>query len=135
MATKFIYHPDGVTPEKDDKWIFVFGSNRAGIHGAGAAKEAFEHWGAEWGCGVGRKGQSYAIPTKDKDIKSESLEDIEYFIKEVFLTHAAKQQKLFFMTRVGCGLAGYTDAQIAPFFKGATRNVIMPEPWQQYLED
>lgn len=130
------YHPDGTKPVNDGNTIFVFGSNRAGIHGAGAAKEALENWGAYWGIGTGRMGQSYGIPTKDEKVESEPLDKIEYFIKEIFLPFAAKKSDLtFFVTRVGCGLAGYSDEQIAPFFKGATMNCNFPEQWKPYLEN
>jgi hypothetical protein len=131
---KYTYHPDRTKPPVNINWVFVFGSNLAGIHGAGAAKEAFNTYGAVWGEGVGRFGQSFGIPTKDEQIKSMSLNQIEPFV-ELFIQYAAKHPELkFFMTRVGCGLAGNTDAKIAPLFKNATINVIFPEQWKEYLE-
>lgn len=136
MSLKYSYHADGTVPPKDGTWLFVFGSNRSGIHGAGAAKEAFQNWGAEWGVGIGRKGDSYAIPTKDAQVETEPLANIEFFIKETFLPFAAKQtSKQFFITRIGCGLAGYSDSQIAPLFKGATMNCNFPEQWKEFLEN
>jgi hypothetical protein len=135
MESKFTYHPDGKKPPVDDKWIFVFGSNQAGRHGSGAAKEANLTYGAVMGTGVGRMGHSFAIPTCDYNIQSRPLAEIEEYVKEVFLPFAAKQSgKLFYMTRVGCVLAGHTNADIAPLFKNATKNVIMPEPWREFLE-
>ena len=117
--------------------IFVFGSNYAGIHGAGAAKTALGHFGAEWGKGEGIQnsnyalvGGSYAIPTKDSHLGTLSLNDINRHV-DLFLGFARKHPELyFFVTRIGCGLAGYTDDQIAPLFKGAPENCELPEGWR-----
>lgn len=102
--------------------IFVFGSNLAGVHGAGAALEANENFGAEYGVGVGPTGRAYAIPTKDKNIQTMPLDTIASFVA-AFLKYAASQPKTeFFVTAIGCGLAGYTPEQIAPMFKDAPMN-------------
>lgn len=112
--------------------IFVFGSNLAGRHGAGAALEAREKWGAEIGRGIGRMGSSYAIPTKDKNLQVLPISEIEIHIVE-FLGYAFIHPELnFFITRVGCGLAGYSNSEIAPFFKGAPKNCQLPESWKEY---
>lgn len=111
--------------------IFVFGSNAAGIHGAGAAQWAREHCGAVWGVGVGRTGQAYAIPTKDLHIETLPLPRIRHYVAE-FLKYAAAHPELEFqVTRIGCGLAGYTDADIAPMFQGAPANCRLPEGWRE----
>lgn len=113
--------------------IFVFGSNLAGIHGAGAARYAFEHHGAQMGVGVGRTGNSYAIPTKDAYIRTLPLEFIKKHV-EAFLIHASwNKDDVFKVTRIGCGLAGYSDSDIAPMFRGAAINCIMPAEWDFYL--
>lgn len=117
------------------KEIFVFGSNLAGIHGAGAAKTAYKKHGARWGMGVGHYGCSYAIPTKDKSIKSMSLEDIETFVAAFILYAAAHPEWDFKVTRIGCGLAGFTDAEMAVLFVTATGNVLFDEAWKPYLGD
>lgn len=107
--------------------IFVFGSNLSGIHGAGAAKEALEDWGAKWGVGVGRKGDSYAIPTKDHNIQTMPLDDICVHVRE-FVEHAKDNpQDSFIVTAIGCGLAGHKPEYIAPMFEGATENVFLSE--------
>jgi hypothetical protein len=118
--------------------IFVFGSNEAGIHGAGAAKVAFEKYGAEWGKGHSRVGYSYAIPTKDKNINTLPLEKIKEYVdnfkRYTFFVNVHMNSVKWFVTRVGCGLAGYKDSQIAPMFKGAV-NCSFAEEWKPYLEE
>lgn len=109
--------------------IFVFGSNRSGVHGAGAARAAYLHSGAVWGVGRGRQGMAYAIPTKSREMKTLPLSSIRESVAE-FLSYAMENPHLsFFVTRIGCGLAGYTDADIAPMFKGAPENVELPNGW------
>lgn len=111
--------------------IFVFGSNEAGYHGAGAALFAYKNLGAKMHQGVGLQGQSYAIPTKDYHIKTLPLIEIAYYIDE-FLAFAQKNlDKMFFITRIGCGLAGYDDEDIAPFFVDAPKNCILPIGWTE----
>lgn len=98
--------------------IFVFGSNLAGLHYGGAAKHAREQYGAIMGEGIGRTGDSYAIPTMTAEFEPLSLERIEPHIR-VFLDYAAnRQSKEFLLTHIGCGIAGYNwDSQIFPFFR------------------
>ncbi len=109
--------------------IFVFGSNEAGIHGAGAAKWAERNAGAIRGRGHGRHGMSYAIPTKDRNIKTLPLESIEYYIK-VFLDFASSNKHLQFdLTPIGCGLAGYKQEQIKPLFENKPSNVHFTKEW------
>jgi hypothetical protein len=107
--------------------IFVFGSNLAGIHGAGAARLAFDRFGAVWGVGIGHQGRSYALPTKDKDIETLSLSEINDHVID-FLEYARNNpQFTFLVTKVGCGLAGWTVEDIAPCFGGETpANVVLP---------
>ncbi len=111
--------------------IFVFGSNLAGRHGKGAALEAREKWGAEYGVGEGRTGQAYAIPTKDGALRTRSLGIIELSV-ERFIRYAKEHPELeFIVSRVGCGLAGYTDEEIAPMFAGAPDNCELPPKWRE----
>jgi hypothetical protein len=110
--------------------IFVFGSNRAGRHGKGAALEARRKYGAVYGQGEGLQGDSYAIPTKDERLRSLPLSEIQEHVEQ-FLAFARSHPDLEFMvTRVGCGLAGYTDVEIAPFFRGAPQNCALPDGWR-----
>jgi len=107
--------------------VFVFGSNVAGIHGAGAALQARKKFNARLGVGEGPTGQCYAIPTKDKNIRTRSLQEIEVSVR-TFLAHANKHRELeFIVSAIGCGLAGYAPHQIAPMFAGHPDNVIIPE--------
>lgn len=102
--------------------IFVFGSNLAGRHGKGAALEARRMYGAEYGVGVGPTGRAYAIPTKNQNLQPLPLAVIAQYIK-LFLMHArAYPEHEFYVTRIGCGLAGYNEAQIRPMFDGAPEN-------------
>lgn len=113
--------------------IFVFGSNLAGRHGKGAALFAVQNHGAIYWQGFGLQGDSYGIPTKDKQIQTLPLNEIEPYVTEFVAFAAEHPDWRFNVTRVGCGLAGYTDEQMAPMFKGAPANCVMPEEWRPYL--
>ena len=114
--------------------IFVFGSNLAGRHGRGAALEAKKHWDAQYGVGKGRTGAAYAIPTKDGQLNTLDLEYIYRHVQE-FIEYAKCHQELkFLVTRIGCGLAGYTDEEIAPMFQGAPANCNFCVAWEQILK-
>lgn len=106
--------------------IFVFGSNLAGRHGAGAALYAKHHYGAINGQGEGPQGRSYAIPTKDARLRPLPLVRIREGV-ERFLVFAAEHPELrFYVTPIGCGLAGYKPEQIAPMFNDAPTNCDLP---------
>lgn len=106
--------------------IFVFGSNLAGRHGAGAALWAKRYRGATYGQGVGLQGQSYAIPTKDDYLKTLSLHTILLHVCD-FIRFAAEHPEMRFqVTPIGCGLAGLKPEQIAPMFNKAPPNVTLP---------
>lgn len=113
------------------RMIFVFGSNTAGRHGKGAALEARLKWGARYGQGVGLQGNSYAIPTKDERMRTLPLERIRQYVNS-FLKFAGSpvgRDYTFQVTRIGCGLAGYQDWEIAPLFEGFPHNVMLPNGW------
>lgn len=113
--------------------IFVFGSNEAGIHGAGAALYAKNNHQAEWGVGRGLTGNSYALPTKSRGLKVRSLDIIRVDV-QLFLAFAREHLDWKFnVTRIGCGLAGYTNEQIAPMFRGAPPNCHFDSEWEDYL--
>ena len=117
------YTPERITDLKADE-VFVFGSNLAGMHGGGAAYVAFQKFGAVMGCGVGLRGQSYAIPTMQGGV-----ETIMPYVDE-FISFAKSHPDLFFyVTRIGCGIAGFRDKDIAPLFKDATgvENICLPK--------
>ena len=125
------FHKDGTLPIRGE--VFVFGSNLSGIHGAGAAKVAREEFGAQLGAGMGLMGKSYAIPTKDQYIETLPLGQVMMFVDHFMDFAEAFPQMRFFVTRVGCGFAGYKDEDIAPLFFGAT-NCSFAEEWRPYLE-
>jgi hypothetical protein len=110
--------------------IFVFGSNEAGIHGGGAARHAYEYHNAKMGVGVGLTGTSYAIPTKNEQMISLSLSRIAEYVRSFIDYARAHPETVFDVTRIGCGLAGYKDAQIAPMFAGAPDNCHLPHGWR-----
>lgn len=114
----------------DENEIFVFGSNLEGMHRGGAARIAYEQFGAIWGAGVGMNGQSYAIPTMQG-----SIETIKPYICQ-FIDFAKHSPHLkFLVTRTGCGIAGFTDADIAPLFTEALQldNVYLPKSFYDKL--
>jgi hypothetical protein len=125
-----IFHPDRTTPK--DSRIFVFGSNLGGKHGAGAALEARLRYGALLGQGEGLVGNSYAIPTKTANFECLSLEEIEQYVETFVLFTLENPDMRFFVTRVGCGLAGNKDEAVAPMFRGAI-NCSFPDTWTEFL--
>lgn len=104
--------------------VFVFGSNLAGRHGKGAALEAANKYGAVRGVGHGRTGHAYAIPTKDRGLQPLELERIRLYISAFIFYANVHPELTFLVTRVGCGLAGYTEEQIRPMFEGASENCV-----------
>ena len=117
------FTPDRITVLKKNE-IFVFGSNLAGAHGGGAARLAYQRFGAVWGQGVGLQGQSYAIPTMQGGV-----ETIKPYVDD-FIEFARMHPELrFLVTRIGCGIAGFKPEEIAPLFAEALdmENVILPE--------
>jgi len=123
------FHEDGTLPNV----IFVFGSNLAGIHGAGAAKVAREHFGAQDRIGVGRQGMSYAVPTKSHRLLTLSLPEISRHVEEFVAYAIAHPELTFFVTSIGCGLAGYKPADIAPMFRDAPHTCSFPDTWREHL--
>lgn len=112
--------------------IFVFGSNLLGRHGKGAALRAKMRYGAEYGTAIGLVGQSYAIPTKDTELKTLPLDQIHEFVHQFNAFVRAHPELEFNVTQVGCGLAGYKPKDIAPMFD-AQPNTWFDRAWEQYL--
>lgn len=126
------FHTDGTGP-KNTKTIFVFGSNLAGNHAGGAARAAVREYGAVMGKPVGLQGRSYAIPTLDANFSALSLRKIRGYVERFISFARAHPDQNFWITRVGCVIAGYSDADIAPMFLDAPDNCNMPAPWKPYL--
>ena len=123
------FTPAFITELTDDE-VFVFGSNLAGQHGGGAARIAYETFGAEWGVGEGLTGQSYAIPTMQGGV-----ETIKPYVDDFLAFAKAHQELFFYVTRIGCGIAGFRDRDIAPLFAGAVgvENICLPETFVRLL--
>ena len=125
------FHPDNFIPDRT--WIWVFGSNEAGRHGKGAAAIAHVNFRAHYGVGQGATGNAYAIPTKDRHLRVLPIDRIAKAVDE-FLAYARANPKLrFFVTRVGCGLAGFSDEQMGPLFTQAPLNCSIPTAWAAYM--
>ena len=123
------FTPDYITELKADE-VFVFGSNLAGMHGGGAAYVAFRQFGAVMGCGVGLRGQSYAIPTMQGGV--ETIKPYVDQFRDFALEHPEYK---FLVTRIGCGIAGFTPKQIAPLFATAIEldNVVLPKDFVEII--
>jgi hypothetical protein len=113
--------------------IFVFGSNLQGAHGGGAARFAYERFGAVWGQGVGLFGQSYAIPTMQGGV-----ETIKPYVDDFLQFAIVPSEFDFLVTEIGCGIAGFTPKEIAPLFFKAIKNdfsnVYLPESFYMGYE-
>lgn len=132
-----------VTPphveEVGENEIFVFGSNKSGIHGLGAAKKAFDDFGAEWKQAEGLQGNSYAIPTKDFNVRdSLPLDQIKMHV-DLFLEFAKQRPDLkFLVTEIGCNFAGFGPEDIAPMFEEAKEyeNIYLPSAfWENFKNE
>lgn len=113
--------------------IFVFGSNLAGRHGKGAALAARLHHGAVYGVGAGRTGNAFAIPTKDQELRTLSLTRIKNFVDKFIFYARCNPHLQFNVTAIGCGLAGYSPADIAPMFENAPPNCSLPDSFKFVL--
>lgn len=135
MEKQRVYHgverawntPEGIVALREDE-VFVFGSNLEGMHAGGAAYVAFRKFGAVMGCGVGLRGQSYAIPTMQGGV-----ETIRPYVDEFIAFAEAHPELFFYVTRIGCGIAGFRDREIAPLFERARgmENVCLPESFRR----
>lgn len=123
--------PEFIEDLSDDE-IFVFGSNLAGFHGGGAAALAYYKFGAKWGEGIGHYGNTYAIPTMQGGI-----ETIKPYVDN-FITYAKNNSHLtFLVTKIGCGIAGFTVEEIAPLFKDCIDipNVYLPVEFKEVIKN
>ena len=124
------YTPERIT-QLEPHEVFVFGSNLQGAHYGGAARIAHMRFGAVWGVGVGLRGQSYAIPTMQGGVES-----IAPYVEE-FIAFAKRTPELkFLVTRIGCGIAGFADSEIAPLFASAmdVTNITLPREFCEIIE-
>lgn len=110
--------------------VFVFGSNLEGFHAGGAARQAME-WGAVWRQGTGLQGRTYAIPTMFRQAS-----DIQPYVDEFIAFARQHPEKVFLVTEIGCGIAGFTCKEIAPLFKEAAEveNIRLPRSFWKILK-
>ena len=110
--------------------IFVFGSNLAGAHGGGAAWLAYRRFGAVWGEGVGLHGRTYAIPTMQGGVDT-----VNPCVDRFILFSKEHKELTFLVTRIGCGIAGFRNEEIAPLFKDAicVENIILPKEFVENI--
>ncbi len=128
--------PENITDLKENE-VFVFGSNEAGFHGGGAAKLAHNKFGAQMYKGEGLFGKSYAIPTKDKSIETLPVENISKYVDKFIEFASIYPGTKFFVTEIGCGLAGYSPKDIAPLFKETIKleNIHLPERFWKIINE
>lgn len=140
MARQF--HKDGAPLPDGDDWVFVYGSNLEGRHGAGAAKAARTLYGARHGVASGLRGRSYGIPTKGTafikangrtDFRQLTAEQIRLHVQTFLADARAMPSKRFMVTRIGCGLAGWPDEAIAPMFRDAPPNCSFADEWRPWV--
>ena len=123
------FTPEHITQLKGNE-IFVFGSNLEGMHCGGAARLAYNRFGAIWGQGVGLQGQSYAIPTMHGGV-----DVIQPYVDEFIEFAKVHPEYVFFVTKIGCGIAGFLEEEIAPMFKEAVgvNNICLPQSFFRIL--
>lgn len=122
--------PENITELKPNE-VFVFGSNLQGWHGGGAARYAVEHFGAIEGLGTGPQGQCYAIPTMEGPVDT-IKPYVDHFIRYAKLNGG----QIFYVTKIGCGIAGFTVEEIAPLFADALKidNIYLPNEFYDVLK-
>ena len=129
MPGQRVFTPSHISSLKENE-VFVFGSNLDGLHGGGAAAAAVRFFGAIWGQGVGMQGQCYAIPTMHGGV-----DVIKPYVDEFIVYAREHQDKFFYVTRIGCGIAGFKDEDMAPLFHDALdlSNVALPKEFIDIL--
>ena len=125
------YTPKKISKLRENE-IFVFGSNLNGYHAGGAARVAIDKFGAVWGQGVGLQGQSYAIPTMQGGV-----ETIKPYVDEFYRFAVKHPEYKFLVTRIGCGITGFTPEEIAPLFTSAVElnNVVLPKDFVAVIKE
>ncbi|MHA3104569.1 hypothetical protein [Acinetobacter sp. ANC 3791] len=128
------YHDESIIKSLPEDTVFVFGSNLAGEHNDGAARIAQLFFGAMTGIGRGWSGQSFAIPTLNEHLQQMPISQIAHYIEDFKIYAQNHLTTQYFITALGCGIAGYQVSEIAPLFQGISSNVIFPESFRPYVE-
>ena len=130
------FTPEYIAPGSlEDNEVFVFGSNAAGVHGSGAALHARKYFGALIGIGEGLFGSSYAFPTLNADsrgglnLRKRSDEELRTSVAEFFQVAINYPGMVFLLTKVGCGLAGYSEEYMKSLFVNSPPNIVKPKGW------
>lgn len=110
--------------------IFVFGSNLKGEHLGGAARQAYEEFGAEWGIGEGLTGRCYAFPTLDENFYQLRPEVLLSAKRALYRCARAHPELTFLLTKVGCGIAGNSEDVMKKLFRVMPSNVVKPGGWR-----
>lgn len=118
MSNK-VFTPENISKLKQNE-VFVFGSNKAGNHVGGAARVAVEKFGAIMGHGEGLQGQSYAIPTLDEQMDKVSTEELTRSVRRFADYTRYNTDKVFYVTKIGCGIAGFSVEEIVEVFKSVS---------------
>lgn len=114
--------------------VFVFGSNEGGHHGAGAAAYAHRSRQAKMGVSFGPTGSCFAIPTKDASIRNTlPMDDIRAYVNGFIGFAATTPTVIYQVTKIGCGLAGLRDRDIAPLFNHAPANCLFDTDWEPFM--
>lgn len=148
MNRRYTFTPDYIEDLHPSE-VFVFGSNANGEHIGGAANLAFQRFGAVWGVGEGLRGNSYALPTLNRNMRRVSLVSLTYSFKLLFREVDANPEMVFLLTKVGCGIAGYSPEEVASVFWSALQvfyegrwstrvgclpeNLVIPEAFYDYM--
>lgn len=121
--------PDNIT-ELETGQVFVFGSNMRGEHAGGAARLAYEKFGAVWGEGDGLFGRSYAFPTLDEWMQPVSDSDLKESVQLLYIAAREHPELTFLLTKVGCGIAGIPEERMKKLFEGERPdNIVFPAGW------
>lgn len=115
--------------------VFVFGSNLAGKHGGGAARQALESFGAKLGNGRGMQGQSWALPTLGFNFEKLSLDEIEENLNDLKEYAQHNPNTEFLLTKIGCGIANFEVSEIAQLCSNMPSNVILPKEFIDFLKE
>lgn len=122
------FHDNNITVLAPNE-VLVFGSNIKGHHGGGAARQAFDDFGAKWGVGEGLEGQSYAFPTLDAYYKRVSNTRLHSSRLKLYECAERHPDKRFLLTKVGCGIASFDEEKMRKLFANAPKNIIKPYGW------
>ncbi len=128
MSLKHNSTPNNIS-ELELNQVFVFGSNSAGHHYGGAAKLAHEKFGAEWGVGEGKTGNCYAFPTLTENMQQRPIRALEFSAYRLKLEASHNPDKTYLLTRVGTGIAGFEESEMAKLFADSPENITKPPGW------